>query len=84
MSVDKRVSLSAESGNRTCRRREVDIQRLSGIAPLTKIISLKVVGKNGRVRSTDVIRALEYVRSKLNGHGKPPLRVHGVNIKSWL
>ena len=39
-----------------------------------------MVGKNGRVRSTDVIRALEYVRSKLNGHGKPPLRVHGVNI----
>ena len=33
-----------------------------------------------RIRSTDVIRALEYVRVELNGHGKPPLRVHGVNI----
>ena len=78
--VGQRVSLSSESELERVERRDVDIQRLSGIAPLTKIISLKVVGKNGRVRSTDVIRALEYVRSKLNGHGKPPLRVHGVNI----
>jgi subtilisin family serine protease len=78
--VGQRVSVSPEFESERIEERSVDIQRLAGIAPLTRIISLKVVGTNGRVRSTDVIRALEYVRSKLNGHGKPPLRVHGVNI----
>lgn len=54
--------------------------RLAGVAPRCKLISLKVVSETGSIRSTDVLRALEYVRVQLNGHGKPPLRVHGVNI----
>jgi len=54
--------------------------RLSGVAPRCKLISLKVLDDEGSIDSTNVLRALEYVRVKLNGHGKPPLRVHGVNI----
>jgi serine protease AprX len=55
-------------------------ERLTGVAPRCKLVSLKVVDRNGHARSTDVIRALEYVRKSVNGHGKPPLRIHGVNL----
>jgi serine protease AprX len=55
-------------------------ERLTGVAPRCKLVSLKVLDANGDVRSTDVIRALEYVRKGVNGHGKPPLRIHGVNL----
>ena len=56
------------------------VDRLTGVAPRCKLVSLKVIDDDGESRSTDVIRALEYVRKDLNGHGKPPLRVHGVNL----
>jgi serine protease AprX len=60
---------------------EVAADRLSGVAPRCKLISLKVIEDDGGgIVSTNVVRALEYVRKNLNGHGKPPLRVHGVNI----
>jgi subtilisin family serine protease len=59
---------------------DVTADRLSGVAPLCKLISLKVLDNEGTIDSTNVLRALEYVRVRLNGHGKPPLRVHGVNI----
>ena len=55
-------------------------ERLTGVAPRCKLVSLKVLDSQGNVRSTDVIRALEYVRKSVNGHGKPPLRIHGVNL----
>ena len=58
-------------------------ERLTGVAPRCKLVSLKVLEiVNGQeyAQSTDVIRALEYVRKTVNGHGKPPLRIHGVNL----
>ncbi|MGH7304026.1 MAG: S8 family peptidase [Candidatus Rokuibacteriota bacterium] len=55
-------------------------ERLAGVAPRCQLVSLKVLDAKGDVRSTDVIRALEYVRKEVNGHGKPPLRIHGVNL----
>ncbi len=80
--VGQRVAVSDESvGESLQPRPKVDAGRLAGVAPRCKLISLKVLDETGRrIRSTDVLRALEYVRVELNGHGKPPLRVHGVNI----
>ena len=80
--IGQRVAVSAENSDleeiepRTVSPRE----RLTGVAPRCKLISLKVLDDQGNIRSTDVLRALEYVRVELNGHGKPPLRVHGVNL----
>lgn len=54
-------------------------ERLAGVAPRCQIVSLKVFDDKGRSCSTNVIRALEYVRESLNGNGKL-LRVHGVNL----
>jgi subtilisin family serine protease len=79
--IGQRVAVSNESTlERVEERTGIDPSRLTGVAPRCKLISLKVLDDQGRVRSTDVLQALEYVRKDLNGHGKPPLRVHGVNI----
>jgi subtilisin family serine protease len=77
----QRVAISDDSTQeRVEPRQKPDATRITGVAPRCKVISLRVLNDQGRIRSTDVLRALEYVRVELNGHGKPPLRVHGVNI----
>jgi subtilisin family serine protease len=56
-----------------------DVEHLHGVAPLCRLVSLKVLDESGEGRSSDVIRALEYIREKLNDNPKL-LRVHGVNL----
>lgn len=53
--------------------------RLRGVAPECKIVSLRVLDDNGEGRTSDVLRALDYVREKVNDDPKL-LRVHGVNL----
>src|SRR4051794_34063131 len=61
-------------------RRIIEHPRLlRGVAPLTKLISLKVLDDQGRGSSMNIVRALEYVRKELNGQSKL-MRVHGVNL----
>ncbi|MEN4478739.1 S8 family peptidase [Mycolicibacterium cosmeticum] len=62
--------------------REVsDINRLAGMAPRAKLVSLKVLGGGGdRVaRVSRVIRALAYVREQ-NAASDKVMRIHGVNL----
>ncbi len=56
-----------------------DLEHLHGVAPQCRLVSLKVLDESGEGRSSDVIRALEYIREKLNDNPKL-LRVHGVNL----
>ena len=77
--VAKKVADDANRGGRLERREIEDPERLSGVAPRCKLVSLKVLDERGQSRSTDVLRALQYIREELNGHGKL-LRVHGVNL----
>jgi subtilisin family serine protease len=56
-----------------------DAARVHGVAPRCRLVSLRVLDDKGGGRSSDVIRALEYVREKLNDNPKL-LRVHGVNL----
>ncbi|MBV8921799.1 S8 family peptidase [Bradyrhizobium sp.] len=53
--------------------------QIRGMAPNCRLISLRVLDGNGEGRSSDVIRALNYVRERLNDNPKL-LRVHGVNL----
>ncbi|MDQ3702348.1 MAG: S8 family peptidase [Chloroflexota bacterium] len=53
--------------------------RLTGVAPACKLVSLKVLDDEGNSRSTDVLRALQYIREEVNGNGKV-MRIHGVNL----
>jgi subtilisin family serine protease len=54
-------------------------EQIRGMAPNCRLISLRVLDGNGEGRSSDVIRALDYVRGRLNDNPKL-LRVHGVNL----
>ena len=54
-------------------------ERVRGMSPNCRLISLRVLDSNGEGRSSDVIRALAYVRERLNDNPKL-LRVHGVNL----
>ncbi len=59
--------------------RECNLARLRGVAPRCKLISLRVLNDKGEGRASDVMRALEYIRERLNDDPKV-LRVHGVNL----
>jgi hypothetical protein len=56
-----------------------DPRRLRGIAPDCKLVSLRVLDAEGNGRASDIMRALEYVRERLNDNPKL-MRVHGVNL----
>lgn len=60
-------------------RESVHYEQLSGVAPGTKLISLKVLDDKGQGRASKVIRALAYIRESLNSDPKL-LRVHGINL----
>jgi serine protease AprX len=62
----------------TSRDRTVDAGLLAGIAPHAKLVSLKVLDEAGVGSSMNVVRALEYVRTQVNG--QKLMRVHGVNL----
>lgn len=51
---------------------------LSGVAPHTNLVSLKVLDDNAKTMSSAVIAALDYVRT-VNGGGSD-LLIHGVNL----
>lgn len=57
----------------------IPAEQIRGMAPNCRLISLRVLDANGEGRSSDVIRALNYVHERLNDNPKL-LRVHGVNL----
>ena len=59
--------------------RGVEPERMHGVAPRCRLVSLRVLDEEGKGRSSNVIRALDYIREKLNDNPKL-LRVHGVNL----
>jgi subtilisin family serine protease len=61
--------------------RHVDIELLNGVAPLAKLVSLKVLSEFGDLtaRTARVMAALAYVRQK-NSEGGKLARIHGVNL----
>lgn len=56
-----------------------DPTQLHGVAPFCRLISLKVLDDRGFGRSSNVLRALDYIRLNLNANPKTML-VHGVNL----
>jgi subtilisin family serine protease len=53
--------------------------RLRGVAPLTRLVSLRVLDAEGNGRASQIIQALEYIRERVNDNPKL-LRIHGVNL----
>ncbi|WFE28633.1 S8 family peptidase [Solwaraspora sp. WMMD791] len=62
-------------------REQVDPDRLTGIAPQTRLVSLKVLHGGGGLaeRVSRVISALAYVR-QVNAQSDRVMRIHGVNL----
>ncbi|MGR7025558.1 S8 family peptidase [Geodermatophilus sp. URMC 62] len=56
----------------------LDLDSMTGIAPKCKLLSLKVLDKDGRGNASDLIAALEHIQ-RINGNGRR-LLVHGVNM----
>lgn len=82
LAVEKRQNNGAVGSNDPILvPRTVDIDLLNGIAPLAKLVSLKVLSKYGDLtaRTARVIAALAYVRQKNDEAGKLT-RIHGVNL----
>jgi serine protease AprX len=52
---------------------------LRGVAPQCKLVSLKVLDSTGNGRTSNIMRALQYIREDVNGDPKF-LRIHGVNL----
>ena len=52
---------------------------MRGVAPNCKLVSLRVLDENGDGRASNVIRALDYIREKINDNPKL-MRVHGINL----
>jgi subtilisin family serine protease len=85
---EERITAGDEQENRPGRTRvtrervvtsEREKERFHGVAPGCRIISLRVLDSKGGGRSSSIVRALEYIREKLNDNPKL-LRVHGVNL----
>lgn len=79
---EKHLDDDKHARTKTTRRRKVsdrEVRRFHGVAPNCRLISLRVLDEKGEGRSSDLIRALEYVRDTLNDNPKF-LRVHGVNL----
>ena len=66
-----------EAGEITPRIDET-LQSISGVAPKCKVLSLKVLGPEGKGRASNLIAALAYVLD-VNGFGRRIL-IHGVNM----
>lgn len=60
-------------------RDEREKARFHGVAPDCRIVSLRALEADGSGRSSNLVRALEYIREHLNDNPKF-LRVHGVNL----
>ena len=56
----------------------IPIQKISGIAAKTKLLSLKVLDANGKGRVSNLIAAIAYIQ-EVNGNGRF-LRVEGLNM----
>jgi serine protease AprX len=54
------------------------LKKISGMAPVCKLLSLKVLDENGEGKTSSLIAAIEYIQY-LNGNGRL-IRVHGINI----
>jgi subtilisin family serine protease len=73
--LPRRKDVTHERVVRAARERE----RFHGVAPGCRLVSLRVLDEAGNGRSSNIVRALEYIREQLNDNPKL-LRVHGVNL----
>jgi subtilisin family serine protease len=65
-----------EDGNVS--ERAVPVSAISGVAPMTRIVSYKVLTDDGLGRTSDILTALDHIQ-KVNDHGRM-IKIQGVNL----
>jgi|JRYE01.1.fsa_nt_gb subtilisin family serine protease len=73
------VATSDTNHQVTLKSRNCDPLELRGVAPECNLVSLKVLNAQGAGRTSNVIRALAYIRNHVNRNPKL-MRIHGVNL----
>jgi len=68
---------SPESGKEVSLER-VRLRSISGMAPMAKLVSLRVLDGNGRGHVSNIIAALSHIQ-EINAYGRR-IRIHGVNL----
>jgi subtilisin family serine protease len=66
-----------QQGDRAYARWQVK-RPIAGVAPMTKLVSLRVLDKSGTGKVSSLLAAIGYVQD-MNDHGRM-LRIHGVNM----
>jgi serine protease AprX len=56
----------------------ITLEKISGMAPQCKLLSLKVLNDNGEGQASNLIAALAYIQ-EANNHGRH-LHIHGINM----
>jgi serine protease AprX len=56
----------------------ITLEKISGMAPQCKVLSLKVLNDNGEGQASNLIAALAYIQ-EANNHGRH-LHIHGINM----
>lgn len=56
----------------------IELNRISGMAPKCKLVSLKVLDDKGQGKASNLIAAIGYIQS-INGYGRN-IRIHGLNM----
>lgn len=65
--------------NEKVQEKEINIETgISGMAPKCKLVSLKVLDKNGKGQASNLIAAIQWIQ-EINGNGRR-VRIHGVNM----
>ncbi|MGQ0593069.1 MAG: S8 family peptidase [Gammaproteobacteria bacterium] len=72
------TTLHRDENKRVKREQSPIDTNISGMAPKCKLVSLKVLDKDGKGSASNLIAAIQWIQ-EINGHGRR-VRVHGVNM----
>ena len=78
ISAVARRRVATVTGVDTVTYEPIPVTAIAGMAPKCKLVSLKVLGDDGKGRSSNLIAAISYIQD-VNGHGRD-IKIHGVNM----
>lgn len=72
------LSPDSRPGERDIVPRRLELSNIAGMAPRTKLVSLRVLDDRGQGQVSNIISALNWIQ-EINGYGRR-IRIHGVNL----
>jgi subtilisin family serine protease len=78
IAYQRMLSPDSRPGEREIIPRRLELSSIAGMAPRTKLVSLRVLDEKGQGQVSNIIAALNWVQ-EINGYGRR-IRIHGVNL----